>query len=399
MARDPSKQHMAYWKPVAVILAACTGLSIYFSAWVFIGGFWIWWASGFAAGSEIAAYRPLIYAAWIFLFTCLGLDAYAVIKLCKVRGKGHHRFANVSSIIILVASFTAFVNLGGGSVQTQSTPLIVLPGGDPSTRAVIACFTPAMQQNLVLEYTLDGSATTVQAFDSGDGTSHRFCLEALLPNSTYEYHLIANSSSSQTVPSGMDQARFFKTAPRNSTGGITFLSISDMHSWFPADLASKMTSERPDFIVEAGDLTGMGSDSSDWSRYFQATGILYDGSSASTPAALRLPVIGNHDGLFFGRNNFGIFFYGIGNGSDSPFWYRVDAGDVHFIMLDVEWGLETFIKVQEDWLQQTLASINPADFIIVTTHCPVYSSGNNGEITGVAAKLAPIFEGGGVDLV
>jgi hypothetical protein len=400
MARSPSiPLQTRYWKLFALILAACTALSVVFSAWVFIGGFWIWWASGYAAGSEIATARPWIYAAWAFLFACLTFDACFSVKMARTRGKGHYRFAYTSTIIILVASLTAFVTLGGGSVQSQNTPLIVLPGGNPSSEVVLACYTPSGQTNLVVEYELDGSPTTMQAFDSGDGTSHRFYLAGLLPNSTYSYRAIVNSSGSQLVPAGMGGPRYFKTAPRNSSDGITFLSISDMHSRFPSDLAAKMVAERADFIIEAGDLTDMGSIAGDWNRYFQTMSTVYPGTAAGVPAALRLPVIGNHDGMFFGRDNFGRYFHGIGSGSDSPFWYKVDVGDVHFIMLDVEWGLESFTQNQQDWLESTLAAIDPNDWIVVTTHCPVYSSGNNGEGTGVAAELAPIFEAGGVDLV
>ena len=391
--------HARYCIPAALALAACTALSAVFSAWVFAGGFWIWWASGYGAGAGVASLRPWIYVAWAFLFACIAFDAAFSVKMARTKGKGHYRFAYTSTIIILVASVTAFVNLGGGSVQTQVTPIVVFPGGNPSSEIVLACYTPSAQGNLMIEYELDGSGIPAHAFDRGDGTSHRFYLWGLLPNSTYRFHALANSSSSQPVPAGLGMPRYFKTAPRNSSDGITFLSISDMHSRFPGELAERMVSERADLIIEAGDLTEMGSVAGDWSRYFQAMSALYPGTSSSVPAALRMPVIGNHDSLFFGRENFGRYFRGVGSGADSPFWYKVDAGDVHFIILDVEWGLESFTQNQEDWLQQTLAAIDPGDWIVVTTHCPLYSSGNNGEGTGVAAKLAPIFEAGGVDLV
>ncbi|MEX2728168.1 MAG: metallophosphoesterase [Candidatus Sigynarchaeum springense] len=386
--------------PITILLAACTVVSAVFSGWVFAGGFWIWWASGYAAGAEIASLRPWIYVAWAFLFACITIDACFAVKMARTRGKGHYKFAHASTLIIIVASTTAFVSLGGGSVLSQHTQLVVLPGGNPSSAIVLACYTPSAQRNMVVEYELGGSGTPMQTFDHGDGTFHRFFLEGLLPNSTYKYRVVANSSSSQPVPAGMDEVRFCKTAPRNSSGGFTFLSISDIHSVFPATLAAMMAAERPDLVIEAGDLTDMGSKAEDWGKYFQATRAVYPGTTAGLPAAPRLPVMGNHDGMFFGRDNFGRYFRGVGSGPGSPFWYQVDVGDVHFIILDVEWGLETFTQGQEDWLRQTLAAIDPDDWIVVATHCPLYSSGNSGEgTTGVAEKLAPIFEAGGVDLV
>ena len=389
-----------HWKIVLVILAACTGIAIYFCTWIFAGGWMIWWASGFAAGSKTAQYRPIIYAGWIFLFVCLGIDVYFVGKMIKTQGKGRYRFANSSVIIMLVTGMVAFSEFGGFSIQTRNTPIVVLPGSNPSTKVTIDCYTPASKANLVLEYHLNGSASMMQAYDHGDGMSHRFTIDGLLPNSTYAYHLATNTSGSQSVPDGMDQVRYFKTSPRNSTDGITFLSISDIHSSFNPELAARMASEQADLVVEAGDFTEQGSDSGSWSEYFQTGDFLHVSNNASHPGPLLLPAIGNHDTMFFGRSNFGRYFGGVGTGPDSPYWYRVDVGDVHFIVLDVEWGLESFSSNQEAWLRQSFASISPSDWTIVVTHCPIFSSGNNnGSVTGVAAKLVPMFKMANVKLV
>ena len=389
-----------HWKAMFIILAACTGVAIYFCTWLFAGGWMIWWASGFAAGARTASYRPFIYAGWIFLYACLGTDVYFAGKLLKTRGKGQYKFANASAIIMLVVGIVAFSEFGGFSIQTSNTPLVVLPGQNPSTSVVIDCYTPSPQGNLVLEYHLNASMATMHAYDHGDGMSHHFTFNGLLSNSTYAYHLVMNASGSLPVPNGMDQVRYFKTSPPNSTNSMTFLSISDIHSSFNAELASRMSSERADFIVEAGDFTEQGSDSGAWSEYFQTTNTLHSSTNANHPGPIVLPVIGNHDSMFFGRSNFGRYFGGIGAGEDSPYWYRVDAGDVHFIMLDVEWGLESFSSTQETWLTQTLTSINPSDWIVVVTHCPIFSSGNNnGSVTGVAARLVPMFKAGHVKLV
>lgn len=388
-----------HWKLISVILACCSGVSLYFILWAFFGAYLAWWAAGYMQEVPFGLLRPLIYAGWGFLFLCVCIDFYFAVKLIKRRGKGRCRFAYTSMIGMLIAGSVAFIYFGGGSYPTQSTPLIVLVGTDPSRQIVINCFTPGSQNNLELEYNLNGSAVELHAFDTGNGNTHGFILDGLQPNSTYEYHLIANSTSMQTVPTGTDQLQFFKTTPANTTNGFSFLSISDIHSDFPSELVSRMAAEKTDMIIEAGDICDDGGKSSDWDDYFSTASMLFTGANASAPVKVLLPVIGNHETNFYGKPSFDRYFHGIGNGSGSPYYYRVDVGKVHFIALDLEWGLESFTSDQENWFNSTLTSINPSDWIIVITHCPVLSSGDDGNVTGVAAKLAPMLQKHGVDLV
>jgi predicted phosphodiesterase len=387
------------WKLFSLVLASISVLSLIFGIAIFIGGSGAWWSSGYVLKVPYGLLRPLIYAFWVFLFLCLGLDIFFAVKLIKTRGKGHYRFAYVSAIALLVASSIAFFDLGGGSVPTKSSPLIVLSGANPSTTVVITCFTPNTQSNLVLEYNTIGSVGQFLAFDTGNENSHRFILDGLQPNTTYEYHLDVNASSTQLVLAGTDTPRYFKTAPSNATNSFSFLSISDIHSSLPDTLASRMASEKTDLLIEAGDLSDFGARSDLWDAYFATTSKLLASSNATAPVKLLLPVVGNHETFFFGKSSFDRYFHGVGNGPGAPYYYRVDAGNVHFIALDLEWGLESFSSDQEAWLTATLASINPSDWIIIVSHCPFLSSGDDGNVTGVAAKLAPVLQQHGVDLV
>src|SRR5271157_706091 len=400
-SKNQSKEYYnAHWKITSVILACSIGLSFYFGIWVFIGGFWVWWAAGYMQEIPFGLLRPIAYGGWAFLIACLCIDIYCTLRLIQRRGKGRYRFAYASAIIILIAGTVAFINFGGGSFPTQNTPLIVLAGPDPSTGVVIDCFTPASQGNLVMDWNKNGSSTVTQAFDTrGNGNTHCFIIDGLQPNTTYEYRLVANSSSTQSVPAGNDQPRYFKTAPSNTTNGFSFLSISDIHSNFVSPLVTRMAAEKTDLIIEAGDISDNGALASDWDGYFSTASPLFAGPNASAPVKILLPVIGNHETNFFGKPSFDRYFHGIGNGTGSPYYYRVDVGNVHFIALDIEWGLESFTSDQATWFNSTLASINPSDWIIVMTHCPVFSSGDDGNVTGVAAKIAPLLEHHGVDLV
>ena len=141
---------------------------------------------------------------------------------------------------------------------------------------------------------------------------HRFRLDSLLPDTVYECKLVSNSAF-KDVPARLSASRFFRTTGANSSDGITFLSTSDVHAEFPAELASRMKSELPDLVVEAGDMTNWGRRNPDWKDYFETTSELYSGINDSVPSTLRVPCIGNHDAGFFGKGKFKAYFGGIGN--------------------------------------------------------------------------------------
>lgn len=108
-------------------------------------------------------------------------------------------------------------------------------------------------------------------------------------------------------------------------------------------------------------------------------------------------LVGNHDVLFGGNKLFHQFF-----GKD---YFRVDFDDVHFIGMNLPWGVEELSKKQTDWLEQQLNSIPKQDWTIVLTHAFLYASGFN--YNGVMwadnkmaiEKLTPLFEKTGVDMV
>ncbi len=396
MKDRPARPPIKHWKLLAILAFVGYAACVLIVTWVFIGGYWLWWSTGWSAGGGVGIVRPFIYIGFGLLFISIGWGVYRHVQLLCSRGTSVARFMKVNFIFLLTVSFSAYCYFGGVFSPGANTPLIALPGANPSSEVMVACYTTGSQRNLVLQYNLKGSGSFNYVLDGGDGYQHRFMLAGLAANSTYEYHLTTNTSSSQAVPSDLWQNQSFKTL--NSTG-VTFLSISDIHSDFPADLATRMVLENSDLIVQAGDLTGFGSMEGDWTQYFKATQALFNHSDSNLPAPLLLPVIGNHDTLFFGGRFFDRYFKGVGGGAATPLYYRVDTGDIHFIVLDLEWGLETFTSAQRSWLDATLASINPADWIVVITHAPVYSSGFNGVNTELQATLAPIFKTGGVDLV
>lgn len=128
-------------------------------------------------------------------------------------------------------------------------------------------------------------------------------------------------------------------------------------------------------------------------------------SRAAATLAQALPdvplatVMGNHDSILGGERTFRALF------TDKP-WYRVDAGPVHLVALDLLWGAETFSNEQKRWLEKTLKSIPKEDTTIVLSHAFYWSSGyiaesgkNWADNWQMIEKLCPIFERNGVDVV
>ncbi len=380
-----------HWQLLSLIGVISIAVAPLLAAWMIVGGWLTWiWARG--------ALTVLIFAAFGLIFASAGWWVFCVGKLLYTRGTGSYRYMKISIVLIMGAAIISTGYFHGTSIPSTNKPLMALVGPSPSSSTTVVCYTAIPQSNLVLEYNLKGSGTKVQVLDSGNFNAHRFVLTSLQWNSTYEYHLIANTSN-QPVPTDLSEGLVFKTSPRNSTDGLKFLSISDIHSAMPALLQDRIAQTAADLIVEAGDLADFGSVNTEWDHYFSSTKKLYARTNVEDPAPLLLPAIGNHDSMWFGKPNFGLFFSGVGNGSNSPYYFRVDIGDIHFIVLDMEWGIESFLAEQEQWLTQTLAGINPADWTIIVEHSEIYSSGDFGTQPDVIAKMGPIFKDGNVDLV
>ncbi len=380
------------WQLLSFVGVVSIAVALPLAIWMFLGGWWTWiWARG--------ALTMLIFAAFGLIFASVGWWVFCVGKLLFTRGAGSYRYMKISMVLVMGAAIISVGFFHGTMTPSTNKPLMTLVGPNPASSSLVVCYTAIPQSNLVLEYNLKGSGSKIQVFDTGTENAHRFILNGLTWNSTYEYHLTTNASSAQQVPQDLSQTLVFKTSPRNSTDTFKFLSISDIHSAMPSTLQDRIAGTAADLIVEAGDLADYGSMNAKWDDYFSSTRKLYARTDVNDPAPLMLPAVGNHDSFWGGKPNYDLFFGGVGNRSTSPDYYRVDIGDIHFIVLDLEWGIESFSPDQEQWLNQTLTGIDPADWTIIVEHSEIYSSGDFGTQPDVIAKVTPIFKNGNVDLV
>ena len=102
-------------------------------------------------------------------------------------------------------------------------------------------------------------------------------------------------------------------------------------------------------------------------------------------------LMGNHDAMLGGARRWlsalgvepGRPASGEASARPSPYMWRVNAGTVHFIAVDLPWGPEDLSKAERAWLEDQLASIPAADFTVVLSHSFFYCSGYVDESTGM----------------
>jgi len=157
---------------------------------------------------------------------------------------------------------------------------------------------------------------------------------------------------------------------------------------------------RLDAFFNLGDTVEMGMEADDWKEALESI-------CRDAPTIPFAALLGNHDALIGGATRWRTAFAGgtgkrgVPVGGLSASSWRMDAGPVHFIALDLLWGPEGFGPSQKAWLKGQLDSIPAEDYIVVMSHCFFYSSGYIDEGTGKAwydheemlKEIAPLIAG------
>lgn len=162
---------------------------------------------------------------------------------------------------------------------------------------------------------------------------------------------------------------------------------------------------RLDAFFALGDTVEMGMEADDWKEAMESI-------RRDAPTLPFAALLGNHDGLIGGATRWRAAFAGgsgrkgVPEGGLTASSWRMDAGTVHFIALDLLWGPEGFGSREKAWLAEQLAAVPAGDFIVVLSHSFFYSSGYIDEGSGKAwydhedmlREVAPLIAGK-VDLV
>ncbi|HUW71243.1 MAG TPA: metallophosphoesterase [bacterium] len=155
---------------------------------------------------------------------------------------------------------------------------------------------------------------------------------------------------------------------------------------------------RLDAFFDLGDTVEMGMNAANWKLALESI-------HRDAPTLPFIALLGNHDALIGGTARWTAAFAtgsgGTPKGGLSASSWRMDAGRVHFIALDMLWGPEGFGPARRAWLRHQMESIPATDFIVVLTHCFFYSSGYIDEDTGkpwydheaMLREIAPILSG------
>jgi UDP-2,3-diacylglucosamine pyrophosphatase LpxH len=258
----------------------------------------------------------------------------------------------------------------------------------------------------VVCYTAEPAATSLtwgtagisdRVSDSSPVRQHVYMLRDLTPDTEYWYRIGDSGETYRFRTPGIDglplrfavgsDAHFGSEHSRNDLTGTILAHISD-----PANVFSYQ------FLL--GDMVEYGFINDQWHEALRAV----SASAVTIPARL---VPGNHDTLFTGDDLYDYYGYpaGMDLQTGSRRWSRIDVGDVHFLLLDLEWNLETYTDEQAGWLAAQLECIPDDEWKIVMSHGYYYASGSSMDgwpwydNPDTITALTPLFEENGVDIV
>jgi predicted phosphodiesterase len=229
-----------------------------------------------------------------------------------------------------------------------------------------------------------GRSRQVTAAATTDGA---LALSGLRPGAVYGYVLEVDAGHGDVASA---DGRF-QTVP-DAPAPLRFAVYGDMR--YPGHEAHRavveaLTREAPPLVFNTGDLTDLGSEESNWQKYFEITAPL----GAIAPI---LPALGNHDGE---RRGAGGPITAALFGLPSPhFWTSVDYGGVHFVLLSTN---EMTNMEQRDWLRADLARARArhARAIFAFCHEGPWSHALHGGSELMARVYAPILAAAHVDVL
>jgi hypothetical protein len=215
-------------------------------------------------------------------------------------------------------------------------------------------------------------------------------VRGLRRGTTYRYAVAVDAGGGDVAAS---QPARFQTLPA-PPNKLRFVVYGDMR--YPGHEAHRALVEAlvrlaPPLIVNTGDLTDVGSEESNWQKYFEITAPL----GAIAPV---VPALGNHDA---DRRGLGAAktwaLFGV-PGSPPPGWTSLELGGVHFVILSTN---EMRDPAQLAWLVEDLARArrHHARAIFGFCHEGPWAHGLHGGSSVMAREYAPLLAAGHVDML
>jgi hypothetical protein len=221
-------------------------------------------------------------------------------------------------------------------------------------------------------------------------TQQSVAVEGMTPGSSYRYTVDVDAG-------GGDRARAGPTVFKTLGGPdvpFRFAVYGDMR--YPGHAAHRsiveaLVREAPALIINTGDLTDVGSEESNWQKYFEITAPM----GAVAPV---VPALGNHDadrrgtGAPIAWSLFGVPAKG------PPGWTSLDLGGVHFVILSTN---DMRNPAQVAWLRDDLARArrHHPRAIFAFRHEGPWSHGFHGGASVMARDYAPLLAAAHVDVL
>jgi Icc-related predicted phosphoesterase len=225
-------------------------------------------------------------------------------------------------------------------------------------------------------------------------TFHEIPIESLQEETTYYYKITSGDTS---VVGGT-----FKTAPKPGTP-FRIAVYGDnridprLGGFYHRQVAEGILSKKPDIVVNTGDVVTTGTEYFQWKRDF------FEPAQNLVKSVPVFVAIGNHEGD-------AEWFYRYFSFPGFEDYYSFDYSNVHFIMMDFNYGWSTTSpdyrpgSEQYQWLVNELQSpaTKNARWVILAGHQPPYSNywdspGYTGE-AGLREHIVPLVEPAKVDL-
>lgn len=185
-------------------------------------------------------------------------------------------------------------------------------------------------------------------------------ITGLKKHTQYFYRVESIGDNGQTTSS---EVRTFQTAPDKETP-FAFAVISDTQGNLEVagKIAELALSERPSFVLHAGDLVSTGSNKSHW------TSVFFPSMEPLISRAPIFPVLGNHEAD-------AEFYYQYMDLPKPEYYYTFTYGNIQFFMIDTNRNVASGSE-QYEWLEKQLKA-SKANWKIVCHHHPPYSSDEN----------------------
>ncbi|HEX3903567.1 MAG TPA: metallophosphoesterase [Polyangia bacterium] len=225
---------------------------------------------------------------------------------------------------------------------------------------------------------------------SKPATQQSVTVDGMTAGSLYRYTVDVDAGGGDRASAGPTVFKTLAAPPLP----LRFAVYGDMR--YPGHAAHRsiveaLVREAPALIVNTGDLTDVGSEESNWQKYFEITAPM----GAIAPV---VPALGNHDadrrgaGAPLAWSLFGVPAHG------PPGWTSLDLGGVHFVILSTN---DMRNPTQLTWLRDDLARArrHHARAIFAFCHEGPWAHGFHGGASIMARDYAPLLAAAHVDVL